>query len=142
MLQIECIAKSTFTHTKCSPISPADGDDFAYHIVRVRQADEKPIVIEYTYMPLELITVLNKKDLYGSLYRFIREQCGLKISSFHRTIRAVAATEEEAERLDTKPGSPLLELTQIGFLDSGAAFEYSTSRNVGDRFELHNVTLA
>ena len=42
----------------------------------------------------------------------------------------VAATEEEAERLDTKPGSPLLELTQIGFLDSGAAFEYSVSRNV------------
>ena len=39
-------------------------------------------------------------------------------------------------------GSPLLELTQIGFLDSGAAFEYSISRNVGDRFELHNVTLA
>ena len=30
-------------------------DDFAYHIVRVRQVDEKPIVIEYTYMPLELI---------------------------------------------------------------------------------------
>ena len=117
-------------------------DDFAYHIVRVRQADEKPIVIEYTYMPLELIPGLKKKDLYGSLYRFIREQCGLKISSFHRTIRAVAATEEEAERLDTKPGSPLLELTQIGFLDSGAAFEYSTSRNVGDHFELHNVTLA
>lgn len=54
----------------------------------------------------------------------------------------MAATEEEANRLDTKPGSPLLELTQIGFLDSGAAFEYSVSRNVGDRFELHNVTLA
>lgn len=81
-------------------------------------------------------------EAYASIYSFIREQCGLKISSFHRTIRAVAATEEEAERLDTKPGSPLLELTQIGFLDSGATFEYSISRNVGDRFELHNVTLA
>ena len=54
----------------------------------------------------------------------------------------MAATEEEAERLDTKPGAPLLELNQIGFLDSGNAFEYSISRNVGDRFELHNVTLA
>lgn len=63
-------------------------------------------------------------------------------ADIHRTIRAVAATEEEAKRLNTKPGSPLLELNQIGFLDSGAAFEYSISRNVGDRFELHNVTLA
>jgi len=63
-------------------------------------------------------------------------------ADIHRTIRAVAATEEEAERLDTTPGSPLLELNQIGFLDSGTAFEYSISRNVGDLFELHNVTLA
>lgn len=63
-------------------------------------------------------------------------------ADIRRSIRAVAATEEEAERLDTTPGSPLLELNQIGFLDSGTAFEYSISRNVGGRFELHNVTLA
>lgn len=63
-------------------------------------------------------------------------------ADIRRSIRAVAATEKEAERLDTTPGSPLLELNQIGFLDSGTTFEYSISRNVGDRFELHNVTLA
>ena len=117
-------------------------DDFAYHVVRVRCVDDTPIVIEYTYMPLELIPGLKKKDLYASIYSYIRDTCGLKITSFHRTIRAVAATDEEAERLSVKPGAPLLELNQIGFLDSGAAFEYSISRNVGDRFELHNVTLA
>ena len=117
-------------------------DDFAYHVVRTRCVNDLPIVIEYTYMPLDLIPGLKKKDLYASIYSYIRDTCGLKISSFHRTIRAVAATDEEAERLDVKPGSPLLELNQIGFLDSGAAFEYSVSRNVGDRFELHNVALA
>lgn len=53
-------------------------DDFAYHIVRVREVDGQPIVIEYTYMPLELIPGLKKKDLYASVYSFIREQCGLK----------------------------------------------------------------
>ena len=84
-----------------------------YHIVRVREVDGQPIVIEYTYMPLELIPGLKKKDLYASIYSFIREQCGLKISSFHRTIRAVAATEEEAERLDTKPGSPCSNSTRL-----------------------------
>ena len=88
-------------------------DDFAYHIVRVRQVDEKPIVIEYTYMPLELIPGLKKKDLYGSVYGFIREQCGLKISSFHRTIRAVAATEEEAERWIPDPALPCSNSTRL-----------------------------
>lgn len=51
-------------------------DDFAYHIVRVRQADEKPIVIEYTYMPLELIPGLKKKDLYGSVYHSSASNAG------------------------------------------------------------------
>ncbi len=36
-------------------------DDFAYHIARVREVDGQPIVIEYTYMPLELIPGLKKK---------------------------------------------------------------------------------
>ena len=52
-------------------------DDFAYHIVRVREVDGQPIVIEYTYMPLELIPGLKKKDLYASVYSFIREQLSL-----------------------------------------------------------------
>lgn len=117
-------------------------DDFVYYIERTRLVDDVPIVIEYTYMPIDLIPGLKKKDLYDSVYRFIREECGLKISSFHRTIRAVPATELEAERLKTDADAPLLELEQVGFLDSGQAFEYSVSRNVGSRFELHNVTLA
>ncbi len=107
--------------------------------MRVREVDGQPIVIEYTYMPLELIPGLEKRPVRIDLQlhpRAVRTQD----LSFHRTIRAVAATEEEAERLDTKPS--LLELNQIGFLDSGTAFEYSVSHNVGDRFELHNVTLA
>ncbi len=119
-----------------------DHDDFAYYVERVRLIDDLPIVIEYTYMPLYLIPGLKKNHLYGSIYRFIREEAGLNITSFHRVVRAIAATDEEAERLQTDPGAPLLELEQTGFLDNGQPFEYSRSRNVGDRYELHNVTLA
>lgn len=117
-------------------------EDFAYYDVRVRCVDDEPIVIEYTYMPLDLIPGLKRSDLYGSLYAYVREKAGLNISSFHRTITAVGATEEEAERLKVKPGEPLLELKQTGFVDSGAPFEYSVSRNVGARYELHYVTLS
>lgn len=117
-------------------------DDFAYFDVRVRCSDDLPIVIEYTYMPLETIPGLKKKHVYESIYSYIQNELGLKISSFHRTIRAVKAGELEAERLHIAPGDPLLEFEQIGFLDSGVPFEYSISRNVGERYELHNITLA
>ncbi len=119
-----------------------EADDFTYYICRVRQLNDVPIVIEYTYMPLSVIPGLKKKELYSSIYSYIQETLGLKISSFHRTIRAVGATAEEANQLDVTIHEPLLEFEQIGFLDSGTTFEYSISRNVGSRYELHNVTLA
>ena len=100
-----------------------------------------PIVIEYTYMPIDLIPGLKKSQLYRSVYSYIQDTLGYKISSFHRIIRAVAATSEEAERLDTWEGEPLLEIEQIGFLDDGTAFEYSISRNVGDRSELRDINV-
>ena len=53
----------------------------------------------------------------------------------------MAATEEEAERLEVAAGSPLLELEQVGFLDDGTPFEYSVSRNVGDRSELRDISV-
>lgn len=117
-------------------------DDFAYYICRVRKADAQPIVIEYTYMPIDIIPGLKRYHLENSVYHYIQDECHLHISSFHRTVRAVGATEQEAERLDCPVGFPLLEFEQIGFLDGGQIFEYSISRNVGNRYELYNVTLA
>ena len=117
-------------------------DDFTYHHCRTRLLDGVPIVIEYTYMSLDLIPGLKRTNLYGSVYSYIQDTLGLKISSFHRVIRAVRATAEEAERLDIAENDPLLELEQIGFLDDGTPFEYSKSRNVGDRYELHDINIA
>ncbi len=65
----------------------------------------------------------------------------MHLSSFHRIIRAVPATLEEAQWLETEEGSPLLEIEQIGFVDTGLPFEYSISRNVGSRAELHNINI-
>ncbi len=53
----------------------------------------------------------------------------------------MAATEQEAERLDVAPGDPLLELAQVGFFDDGTPFGYSVSRNVGTRYELKDVNV-
>lgn len=116
-------------------------DDFAYHDIRVRRLDDIPIVVENTYMPLELIPGLKRHHLEGSIYRYLAQDLGLHLSSFHRIIRAVPATLEEAQWLETEEGSPLLEIEQIGFVDTGLPFEYSISRNVGSRAELHNINI-
>lgn len=116
-------------------------DDFAYYHCRARCLDGEPMVIEYTYMPLELIPGLKRSQLYVSVYDYLQNTLGLKISSFHRILRAVPATEEEAERLNTKPGVPMLEIAQVGFLDDGTPFEYSVSRYEGTRGEIREVNV-
>ena len=116
-------------------------DDFAYYHCRARCLDGEPMVIEYTYMPLELIPGLKRSQLYVSVYDYLQNTLGLKISSFHRILRAVPATDEEAERLNTKPGVPMLEIAQVGFLDDGTPFEYSVSRYEGTRGEIREVNV-
>lgn len=116
-------------------------DDFAYYHCRARCLDGEPMVIEYTYMPLELIPGLKRSQLYVSVYDYLQNTLGLKISSFHRILRAVPATEEEAERLNTKPGVPMLEIAQVGFLDDGTPFEYSISRYEGTRGEIREINV-
>ena len=116
-------------------------DDFAYYHCRARCLDGEPMVIEYTYMPLDLIPGLKRSQLYLSVYDYLKNTLGLKISSFHRILRAVPATEEEAERLNTKPGVPMLEIAQVGFLDDGTPFEYSVSRYEGTRGEIREINV-
>ena len=118
-----------------------DPEDFAYHHCRVRCLNGDPMVIEYTYMPLELIPGLKRSQLYASVYDYIENTLGLKISSFHRIFRAVPATEVEAERLSTTVGAPLMEIAQVGFLDNGTAFEYSVSRYEGTRGEIRDINV-
>ena len=46
-------------------------DDFVYDIVRLRQVDGSPVVIEYTNMPIELIPGIKREVLEKSIYRYI-----------------------------------------------------------------------
>lgn len=116
-------------------------EDFTYHHCRVRCLDDEPMVIEYTYMPLDLIPGLKRSQLYLSVYDYIQNALGLKISSFHRIFRAVPASAEEAKRLQTAPGIPMLEIAQVGFLDDGTPFEYSVSRYEGTRGEIRDINV-
>lgn len=116
-----------------------DDDSFTYHVCRVRRANDKPRVIEYTYMPIDIIRDLKLKNVETSIYSFIEKDLSLKIASAHRTIRAVMPTAEERERLNVPEGEPLLEVEQIGYLDDGRPFEYSISRHVHD-YEFHSIS--
>lgn len=116
-------------------------DDFVYDISRLRLVSGKPIVVEYTQMPLKRIPELPKDVLNHSIYRYLENELGLRIQSAHRRLRAVMPTGEEKELLGIEGRLPLLEVTQTAFLADGLPFEYSISRHRGDKMVYRVVSI-
>lgn len=116
-------------------------DDFTYYIVRVRYADDEPVVVEYTYMPIGVIPGIKTEVLNNSIYAYIEGTLKLKIKSAHRTVRAILPNEIEQENLEIDKYFPILEVEQVGFLDNGVPFEYSKSHHRSDKSEFKSVSL-
>ncbi|KAF6605130.1 UTRA domain-containing protein, partial [Paenibacillus sp. EKM208P] len=55
------------------------------------------------------------------------------------TIRASKSTELDREHLDCAADDPILEIEQVGYLDTGIPFEYSFSRHRYDKFVFTTV---
>ena len=141
----------TSTDVKLFEIIPAEGDiakalriadeGFVYHIVRARSVDDAPYVVEYTYMPIDVIPGINRQIVQNSIYGYIQDTLGLKLRSAHRTIRALLPTEEERDFFTTKEPIAILEIAQVAYLDDGRIFEYSKSHLRGDRYSFQSVSV-
>ena len=121
-------------------ISP---NSFTYYICRTRFIDNKPVVVEYTYMPIDTISGITLDIVSGSIYDYIEHKLNLKIKSAHRTARASMPTLNEKQWLNIteKNFVPIFEVEQIAYLDDGRIFEYSKSRHRADFFELKSVSV-
>lgn len=115
-------------------------EDFVYDIRRVRILDGKPLVIEYTQMPIQVIPGLKMPSVETSIYSYIQDELHLRIQSAHRIVRALMPTEEEKKYLEIEGVLPILEISQVAFLSDGRAFEYSVAHHRGDSNEFRAVS--
>ena len=116
-------------------------EQFVYHIIRRRSLDNDPYVVEYTYMPIDLIPGITRQILQSSIYGYIQDTLGLRLRSAHRTIRALLPTKEEKDFFATKKPIAILEIAQIAYLDDGRIFEDSRSHLRGDRYSFQSVSV-
>lgn len=116
-----------------------ESESFVYDIYRIRYIDEKPSVMEQMYMPIDLIPGLKKKTLENSIYEYIESELKLTIQSAHRKVSVRKATDEEVTYLNLEPGDPVAVAEQVAYLDTGAAFEFSTSVHRYDEFSVELI---
>lgn len=116
-------------------------EDFVYDIVRIRYLDDKPANVEYTQMPIDVITGIKHEVLLGSIYAYIQNTLKLQIQSAHRAISADMPTEEERKYLKIEGELPILQVAQVAFLSDGRPFEYSRSRHRADMSSFRAVSI-
>lgn len=103
-------------------------------IERLRKVNGEPIQLVVTFIPEALCPGLLTEDLEGqSLYALLERKYNLKLARGRRFIEAVAATETEAMLLGVRPGSPLLYLRSVTYMEDGRPLEYYEAKHRGDR---------
>jgi GntR family transcriptional regulator len=96
---------------------PADSD--VLNLVRLRLADDSPIALQYSFLPLHLVPELDKFDLEDkSLFTTLREEYGLYPSWTEAEVEAIEAPEETKKHLDLHKGAPVLVVRGLTYTDS------------------------
>lgn len=110
-----------------------------YNLIRLRIVNNKPYVLEHTYMPIDLAVGLTEEILEQSIYHYIHDELDLHFGGAFRKIHADKSSKYDQEYLECKINDPVLEVEQVVYLKDGRPFEYSRSRH---RYDTRSYTIS
>ena len=111
-------------------------------IERIRKFDSRPTVLETITLPSKPFGELGKVgacDLPNMLYELYEKEFGITVHSAEEQLRAVAASEHDAELLNLQAGSPLLEIERVALTLDKTPIELRISRCITDRHHYQNT---
>lgn len=78
---------------------------------RLRYADKHPVMWEFTYLPHAMLPGLTENPFVNnSLFQTLSRNYQVEIINLEQDLKAISATREAAERLETKKGSPIIHM--------------------------------
>jgi GntR family transcriptional regulator len=100
------------------------------------------VAVVTSYLPAHIFQNIDKLDLEGrSLYAIFENVYNRKLHWAEENVGAVSAPEEEANILETAPGSALLFLQETTYDSDRVVIEYSRSLLRGDRYTASFVSV-
>lgn len=111
-----------------------DGEE-VYFMVRIRNADDQPMAIERTYIPVKTLPGLDVKKLNGSLYKIVEEEYQQKIGNAIQQMEASLVAKEDSKYLQMDVSAVVLIIKRISFLSDGQPFELVRSAYRADRYK-------
>ena len=98
--------------------------DKVHSLLRLRMADERPMTLEHTYIPLSIIAQIPEEVIHSSLYAYIDKELQLKIASGKQMVSAIKANEQVSNLLEINLHDPLLYLELTSILMNGKVMEF------------------
>ncbi|HUI69200.1 MAG TPA: GntR family transcriptional regulator [Spirochaetia bacterium] len=112
--------------------------DRVFFCRRLRLADGIPMIVERRYLVARLCEGITEEDLRGSIYSFLTEKKGVKITGSEELIRAVNISPKDAEQLQCKPGQAGFLMLSTGYAEHGIPVWFAGILYRGDCYELRN----
>lgn len=107
-----------------------------FHLVRLRYADDDPMVYVHTYIPYDKFPRIEEQNFKSedtSLYDLMKHHYQMPIAYVDRTIEASNSTRELAKLLDLTEGQAIYTITTTAYNDLDEPIEYSIANYRGDR---------
>jgi len=99
--------------------------DRVYRIKRLRKFNDRPQILEESYMPASLFPELNIRVLEGSKFEYIEKVMGLKIEGSYQEFAPILPDKELQQLLNLPAREPVLQITSVANLVDGTPIDYS-----------------
>lgn len=109
-------------------------EDEVWRVVRVREIGGRRIILDKDYLNKKYVSVLTREICENSIYEYLENELGLKISYAKKEITVQKATEEDRKYLDLKSYDMIVVVKNYIYLDDTSLFQYTESRHRPDKF--------
>ncbi|MCM3411275.1 GntR family transcriptional regulator [Metabacillus litoralis] len=110
-------------------------EELIYKIKRLRLANDEPIAVETSYLPVKLIPGLTPDILGNSLYKYIEDDLQLSIGHAAQTVEAAIVRDEDIKHLNVNKNVPVLLIQRETYLEDGTPLEIVKSSYRADRYK-------
>jgi GntR family trehalose operon transcriptional repressor len=109
-------------------------EDEIWKVIRVRSIGEQKIILDKDFLKRQFVPHLTEEICRDSIYEYIENELGLKISFARKEITVQQATEEDKALLDFDSYNMIVVVRNYIYLDNGSLFQYTESRHRPDKF--------
>lgn len=105
-----------------------------YVVERVRTIENERVIIDIDYLNAQIVPNITEKIAGNSLYEYIENELGLKISFARKEVTVKPVTKQDKELLDLNGFDMVVSIVSYTYLEDATLFQYTESRHRPDKF--------